>query len=415
MSDPTSRAAELQLDAVLGEVCGTALDASAEARLAARLRHETDSLAVRVERRSRWRSMLFAAAVVGGGVAVVWAVSRSVGNAPAGQFAVPDAPQDPPPKPQDQPQDELTKRVAAAARRFEMRDQRLAVWHELDGLMADSGRAVVAQLAAAERAARERGQAEVAAGLADLLTLLTPRLGYAKTGVTLFADYSENQVRMVDLQGKTIFQLDEVFGAWDAELCADGSLLLTEFSVSRVRRVTPAGVELWGFENLKNPYDADQLANGNVLIADTFAGRVIEVDRAGAIVWSHEGVRPFDADRLGNGNTLVADTLAERVLEVDPAGKVVWQLGGMPLAHDVDRLLDGNTLITLRDRRAVIEVDAAGKVVFELSGLRHPSGAARLANGNTLVAENSGVREFDRAGKEVWKVACGWAVGATRY
>ena len=38
-------------------------------------------------------------------------------------------------------------------------------------------------------------------------------------------------------QGKEVFRLDEVFGAWDAELTPDGNILLTEFSVSQARDV----------------------------------------------------------------------------------------------------------------------------------------------------------------------------------
>ena len=240
--------------------------------------------------------------------------------------------------------------------------------------------------------------------------------GGAMWGFTLIADYSDNRIVEVDDQGRVVFVLEEVFGAWDAECLDNGNLLITEFSVSRVQEVDRKGKAVWAFEDLKNPYDADRLPNGNTLIADTFGSRVIEVNREGKIVWSFaKDIRPFDCDRLANGNTLIADVLKDRIIEVSPSGEIVWELKGMPNAHDADRLPNGNTLITLRNKGTVIEVDRSGKVVFELSGLSSPSDADRLPNGNTLVAENTRVREFDRRGNEVWKKDMTWAVEVNRY
>jgi hypothetical protein len=240
--------------------------------------------------------------------------------------------------------------------------------------------------------------------------------GGATWGFTLIADYSDNRIVEVDEQGRVVFALEEIFGAWDAECLDNGNLLITEFAVSRVQEVDRKGKSVWAFEKLKNPYDADRLPNGNTLIADTFASRVIEVDKAGNIVWQYaKEVRPFDCDRLPNGNTLIADVVKDRVIEVSKDGEIVWEVKGMPNAHDADRLPNGNTLITLRNKGQVIEVDRDGNVVFELNGLSSPSDADRLPNGNTLVAENTRAREFDRRGNEVWRKEMTWAVEANRY
>ena len=239
---------------------------------------------------------------------------------------------------------------------------------------------------------------------------------------TLIADYSDNKVLEVDQDGKVVRELNEIFGAWDAELLANGNLLITEFSLSRVREVDRTGATVWEYLptrwdlNLKNPYDADRLPNGNTLIADTFGSRVIEVTPAQEIVWSYAtDVRPFDADRLPNGNTLIADVLKDRVIEVSPAGDIVWELKGMPNAHDADRLPNGNTLVTLRNKGTVVEVDRDGRVVSELKGMSSPSDADRLPNGNTLVAENTRAREFAPDGKVVWEHHMTWAVEVNRY
>jgi|694.fasta_scaffold48585_4 hypothetical protein len=240
--------------------------------------------------------------------------------------------------------------------------------------------------------------------------------GGASWGFTLVADYSDNRVFEVDEQGRVVFELQEVLGAWDAECLENGNLLLTEYLASRVQEVDRKGNQVWVYEDLKSPYDADRLPNGNTLIADTFGGRVVEVDRAGKIAWSYaKEIRPFDVDRLPDGNTLIADVLKDRVLEVTNAGAIVWEHKGCVGVHDADRLPNGNTLITSRSLGTVVEVDRAGTIVFTLSGLNSPSDADRLPNGNTLVAENGGVREFDRRGNAVWRLPAVWAVEVNRY
>jgi hypothetical protein len=240
--------------------------------------------------------------------------------------------------------------------------------------------------------------------------------GGALWGFTLIADYSDNRIVEVDERGNIVFQINEVFGAWDAECLDNGNLLITEFSVSRVQEVDRKGRQVWVFEDLKNPYDADRLPNGNTLIADTFGSRVIEVDAKGQIVWKFDKeIRPFDCDRLPNGNTLIADVLKDRVIEVSPEGEVVWEVKGMNNVHDADRLPNGNTLVTLRSKGSVVELDRDGKIVWELGDLSSPSDADRLPNGNTVVAENTQVREFDRRGNVVWRKEMTWAVEVNRY
>ncbi len=241
--------------------------------------------------------------------------------------------------------------------------------------------------------------------------------GGAVWGFTLIADYSNNRVLEVDDQGREVFALEEVYGAWDAECLDNGNLLITEFALNRVVEVTRAGEEVWSFGDLRNPYDADRLPNGNTLIADTFGDRVIEVNHDGKIVWKLEGIvkKPYDADRLPNGNTLVADGRNDRVVEVDHDGNIVWEVDNLEGVHDADRLPNGNTLITQRTKHRVIEVDRSGNIVWEIDNLSSPSDADRLPNGHTLVAENGWVREFDRRGQVVWEVEVAWAVEVNRY
>ncbi len=240
--------------------------------------------------------------------------------------------------------------------------------------------------------------------------------GGAMWGFTLVTDYGENRIVEYDDQGRVVFKIEDVYGAWDAESLDNGNLLITEFPVSRVQEVDRAGNVVWEFDDVKNPYDADRLPNGNTLIADTFGGRVVEVSPAKEIVWKYDApIRPFDADRLPNGNTLIADVLKDRVLEVSPAGEVVWEATGLNNLHDADRLPNGNTLVALRSKGSIVELDKDGVVVWELTGLNSPSDADRLPNGHTIVAEHGKVREFDRRKQVVWEVEVNWAVECNRY
>ena len=250
----------------------------------------------------------------------------------------------------------------------------------------------------------------------DVVALELGLGGGAMWGFTLVADYSENRVVEFDDRGREVFAIDDIIGVWDVECLDNGNLLITEFSLNRVFEVSRDKKTVWAFDDLKNPYDADRLPNGNTLIADTFGRRVIEVDSKGRIVWTFDNdIHPYDVDRLPNGNTLIADVLDDRVIEVDPEGRIVWQIKNVPHVHDADRLPNGNTLLTIRMLHEVREVDPSGKTVLTLKNLSSPSDADRLPNGNTLVAENQFIREFDRHGNEVWRLAVTWAVEVNRY
>lgn len=241
--------------------------------------------------------------------------------------------------------------------------------------------------------------------LADLL----PRIEY------LVADYADNRVaayRGLVPKPQELFELEEVFGVWDAEWLPNGNILITEFSLNHVSEYTKDFKKLvWRYDHLKNPYDADRLANGNTLICDTFGRRVIEVNRDKKIVWSYtRDVHPYDADRLANGNTLICDTKGSRVIEVDPQGKIVWQLRDLPNLHDADRLSNGNTLLTIRMKNEVREVTPKGETVLRIGHLRSPSDADRLPGGLTAVAENGRLGIYDRLGRLVHKQALTWVV-----
>ncbi|MBK8097530.1 MAG: hypothetical protein IPK26_10500 [Planctomycetes bacterium] len=401
MNDSILAAHEHRLDALLAELGGAqpAEDLSARIRMAA--------ATARGARRGSW---LMAAGVLLG-VAVVTGLAFWKRDS-AQQAIAPTDTQDPDKKPE--PRNQAFERLI---RDLELPERRQAAIVGLN----TAGNAATSALAAALAAEQTRGRPEALAGLHQAWVGFDFAAAKAAGGLPagrleLIADYSDNRILGVNADGEKVFELKEVFGAWDAELTPRGTILITEFSVSRVQEVDLKGNAVWAFEDLKNPYDADRLGNGNTLIADTFGSRVIEVNPVGEIVWQYDkDIRPFDVDRLRDGNTLIADVLQDRVLEVTKDGKIAWELKGLNNVHDADRLPNGNTLVTLRGKGVVLEFDAAGEQVWKLEGLSSPSDADRLPNGNTIVAENTRVREFDASGQEVYRKEMTWAVEVGRY
>ena len=403
---PLQRAEELQMDACLSEMAGRAPAADLAKRILAAA--AARPAAGREQSTPRW--LVAALLLLGVGVVVAVAVmqhDKRGGEAPAVAPQEPDKPQDKtaPPSPH-------AEAIREAIHSIELTERRA----EATKVLKHYGAEALPLLEQALAQDQNRRRPEILDALrAAYGTVSAGLLAFAEP-VTLVADYSDNRVRFANAKGEVLWNRDDVFGAWDAEVTPQKTLLLTEFSISRVEELDRDGNVLWFFDSLKNPYDADRLPNGNTLIADTFGNRVIEVRPDKKIVWTYDQeIRPFDADRLANGNTLIADVMKDRVLEVSPAGEIVWDVKNLNNVHDADRLPNGNTLITLRSAGKVIEVDPTGKTVWQLDKLDAPGDADRLPNGNTLVAENKQVREFDKDGALVWKYATTWAVEVNRY
>lgn len=217
-------------------------------------------------------------------------------------------------------------------------------------------------------------------------------------------------------------------------------------SVGRVWECRADGKPRWQIEGLGNPCDVQVLPGGRLLIAEYQAHVVTERDRQGKVLWSHRVTgSPVSCQRLPNGNTFIA--ASNELLEVTPDGKVVYShrrgngsiycgqklpngnllfaegngnvvemdltgkevrsvaVGGLGSWAGLEPLSGGRYLVAQYANNRVVEVDAVGKVLWECA-VASPAWATRLRSGNTLVASTDGrmLFEFDRAGKEVWKV-----------
>lgn len=420
--DPIRGAEDQMIDGALRELAGR----GPRVDLADRIREDLG----RSDRSSLGGRLLVAAVLLVGVGVVALIAARQVGWWTTPETVAAIAPQDPVQDPIRDPVQDPIQGQAPSEAEIRVIEQRIAELGAAQtreaafAALAAIGARAVPQLCVALERERKANRPRLVEQIQRVLVNHLPyalakmRMGFAPDEpLILIADYADNQVFAVDRDGKRRFALDEMYGAWDAELTTRGTVLVTLFSTSTVQEIDPeTGDVVWEFERLKNPFDADVLPSGNLLICDTFGARVVEVDRNGEAVWEfNDNVRPYDADRLPNGHTLIADSVRDRVLEVDRNGKIVWQAGDLSAPHDVERLPNGNTLVTLRTLEKVVEVSPTGQIVAEIEGLSSPSDADRLADGSTIVAENTTVRRFDEAGTETWRVEVTWAVEVNVY
>jgi len=216
----------------------------------------------------------------------------------------------------------------------------------------------------------------------------------------------------------------------------------------RIWECGPDGKQRWEMTTVGGPVDVQVLPGGRFLVAEYYTRKVSERDRTGKLLWEYGGLtnNPVSCQRLANGNTLIATMqdivevtpdkkkvgnyprppgtvyharkgknghtfyLANgQIYELDPAGKQVraTNVGNTSGWGGFDVLPNGHFLVaSYVANNRVAEFDAAGKVVWE-APTPSPTRVQRLRNGNTLVAggNQAFVIEYDRAKKEVWKVA----------
>ena len=186
---------------------------------------------------------------------------------------------------------------------------------------------------------------------------------------------------------------------------------------NRVLILNPDGKVVWehGTKQAKtgDVQDAWMLPNGNVLFADGLS--VTEVTREHKIVFQYipkeqKGGGAFSCQRLDNGNTVIGENATGKILEVDPSGKVVFELQTNPskvgnhLNMRMVRKLDsGNYLVCMIGASQVHEYSPDGKKVMEIKAPSKTFSAIRTPQGTTLVSAFSGVFEYDKTGKEIWK------------
>lgn len=226
-------------------------------------------------------------------------------------------------------------------------------------------------------------------------------------GLTLLVFLDAGKVREVDVQGKTVWEIDGIDFPLDAQLLPNGHLLCAEYKGNRVTERDEKGTVIWEHKLLNSgPLVGQRLPNGHTLIV-TETG-LFELDRTNREVFSfapanNEGVRK--AMRLRNGD-LALVTTGGKFMRCTPTGKEILSFpvevstnGGR-----IDVTTEGHVIVPQMAANKVVEYDTDGKRIWECAA-EEPIAAVRLPNGHTLVTTLNQKRaiEFDGAGRQVWE------------
>jgi len=227
----------------------------------------------------------------------------------------------------------------------------------------------------------------------------------------LLTDWSKHTVVHLNEDHVAVNTIKGLKGPWHAEPCGDGNTLVSEYGAGRVRVLDKEGKALWEFKDCKNPYHAQRLPTGNTLISDASNERVIEVDLKGKIVWEKKGLqRPVAAMRLPDGHTLIVENRLG-VCELDASGEEILRhkVGGNPIR--AQRLLNGNTLVTSHGDNKVYELDLDGKNAREPIAAPKAQVALRRRDGHTVISSTKAWFELDAKGHEIWRMPGSYATG----
>lgn len=217
------------------------------------------------------------------------------------------------------------------------------------------------------------------------------------------------RIALIDPQGKLEWQVRVTDDCLDACLTHDGNILYTYTRGAKM--VSRQGEPVWQYRGSDAPaggeiHSAQPLPNGNVVVAKSCSPpRILEIDRNGRIVADIEiktSIKNPHAmfrhvRKTPQGTYLyglmagTADGESRKLYEVDATGKLIRTFPVSVHAFAGVRLPDGNTLVSGGDGHEIIEFDKDGKEVWKLAEndlpgrpLRYAAGIQRLPNGNTV-------------------------------
>ena len=241
--------------------------------------------------------------------------------------------------------------------------------------------------------------------MVDLTKLHTrpPLLGY-----TLIVLLDEGEVLELGKKNQVRWDIKDLLFPLDAQVLPGDRVLVAEYQGRKITERNQRGEVLWEVPVEAGPLVGQRLPNGNTFIATAI--EVFEIDRDRKVVFSHPftgNEQVMKAVKLPRGD-VVCLTTGLRVVRIDASGKEQESfpvgLGQKLHGGRIDVLPNGHVLIPQYGENKVAEYDRSGREVWKVT-IDQPVAAVRLANGNTLVttmAQNRAV-EFDRTGKEVWE------------
>lgn len=160
---------------------------------------------------------------------------------------------------------------------------------------------------------------------------------------------------------------------------------------------------------------------GRVVMIDRFAPRVertlgytllvqannnmlVEWDKDKKVRWQLTNLlNPWDAQWLPGNRVLVAEYNGQRVTERNLKGDILWQVAVPSWPMSAERLANGHTFVVCRNM--LLQFDRGGRQVFKLERAHDIMSARRLPNGQiVVVTSNRQILRLDRNGKEMRSV-----------
>ena len=202
----------------------------------------------------------------------------------------------------------------------------------------------------------------------------------------------------------------------------------TDYSANKVSIVEADGKVSWSHP-AKKSNDLWILSGGSLLFGNLNGVKEVSFKDNSVKFEYKTKSEVYAVQRLANGNTFVGECSSGKLLEIAPDGKTIVKEvstlaskitdkrafpGGHSYMRNARVLPNGNYLCALYQSEVAVEFNSAGKKVWSAKVPGGVHSILRLANGNTLAAggdfkSSKGVPatlyEFDKDGKEVWKVS----------
>lgn len=252
----------------------------------------------------------------------------------------------------------------------------------------------------------------------------------------IVAGRGTHRLALVDANGTLEWSLRVTDDCFDASLTHDGNILYTYTRGAKI--VSRLGEPVWQYRTSDAPrggeiHSAQELPDGNVVVAKSCAPpRILEIDRGGKIVadiavktsitnphavFRHVRKTPQGTYLYGLMSEKAADGENRKLYEIDATGTVLRTFPVAVHAFAGVRLPDGNTLVSGGNGHEIIEFDKDGKEVWKIGEndlpgrpLRCVSGIQRLPNGNTVIVNWQGggprlpqIMEVNRSREIVWE------------
>jgi HEAT repeat protein len=143
---------------------------------------------------------------------------------------------------------------------------------------------------------------------------------------------------------------------------------------------------------------------GYTLLVQPSNSQISELDRDGKIRWTLGGLaNPWDVQFLPGNRLLITEAGGQRITERNLKGEILWQVvvPGQPIS--AERLANGHTFVVCR--HLLLQYDRTGREVFKLERPHDIMSARRLPSGQIVViTSNRQLLRLDRAGRELKNV-----------